>query len=148
MTIGFGKINRLKDVKLLWLDDYRNPFDKEVDWMVFSPIGRDCEVVWVKSYYEFVKWIENNGLPDAICFDHDLGKLKEIELRNLGYSKAEARKAKAEEKTGYDAAKWLVNYCMEKDCDIPKFNIQSSNPVGKENITSYLMSYHNSFYNT
>ena len=32
---------------LLWLDDWRNPLDEEIDWMVFSPIGRDVNVVWV-----------------------------------------------------------------------------------------------------
>lgn len=58
--------------KLLWLDDYRNPFDTKTDWMIFSPIGRDVEIHWVKNYQEFVDWIIENDLPDGICFDHDL----------------------------------------------------------------------------
>lgn len=33
---------------LLWLDDRRNPFDTQVDWLIFSPIGRDVDVVWVQ----------------------------------------------------------------------------------------------------
>lgn len=105
-------MKRLK--RLLWLDDYRNPLEN--DWLVFSPIGRDVEVSWVKSYKEFVSWVHLNGLPDGICFDHDLG----------------------EEKTGYDAAKWLVEYCLDYNLDLPKWNIQSSNPVGKENIECLL----------
>ena len=45
--------------KLLWLDDYRNPF--EDNWLNFSPIPiNQLEVVWVKSYNEFVEWIEKN----------------------------------------------------------------------------------------
>ena len=39
--------------KLLWLDDVRNPFEN--DWLNFSPIGKNVEVHWVKSYDEFIK---------------------------------------------------------------------------------------------
>lgn len=60
---------------LLFLDDIRNPF-KNPEWLTFSPISPD-KVVWVKSYYEFINWITENGLPDAICFDHDLGAIEE-----------------------------------------------------------------------
>ena len=99
---------------LLWLDDYRDPMSN--DWLNFSPIGKDIEVVWVKDYNEFIGWINTNGLPDGICFDHDLG----------------------EGLNGYDCAKWLVEYCMEHNLGLPKWNIQSSNPVGRENINCLL----------
>ena len=55
---------------LLWLDDVRDPFQN--DWINFSPIGKNVGVVWVTTYQEFVDWIMIHGLPDAICFDHDL----------------------------------------------------------------------------
>lgn len=127
---------------LLWLDDVRDPNDPDIDWLVFSPIGRDVSVVWVKSYTEFVKYITENGLPDGICFDHDLGKLTEIELLKLGYSKAEARKRKNEEKTGYDCAKWLVDFCMNNHIkSLPAWNMQSANPVGRENIDKILSNF-------
>ena len=45
--------------------------------------------------------------------------------------------------TGYDCAKWLVEYCMDNDKDIPPYGIQSANPVGKENIDKLLKSYKN-----
>ena len=105
--------------KLLWLDDYRNPY--ESDWLIFSPIGRDVDVIWLKSYNEFIEYIEQNGMPDGICFDHDLG----------------------DEKTGYDCAKWLVEYCMDNGLSIPKWNVQSSNPVGKDNINGLLNNFLN-----
>lgn len=62
--------------KLLWLDDIRSPFELlpgGSTWLVFSPIKSSFETYWVKSYNEFVDWIKINGLPDGICFDHDLG---------------------------------------------------------------------------
>jgi hypothetical protein len=111
---------------LLWLDDVRDPFeyldaeDGPIGWLVFSPLSHPFKTIWVKSYDEFTQWIEANGLPDGICFDHDIS---------------------SEEKTGYDAAKWLCNYCDDKNLSLPLWNIQSANPVGKENIKSYLTNY-------
>ena len=58
----------------------------------------------------------------AIFFDHDLGEDKNG--------------------TGYDAAKWLVDYCMENgEIDVPDWGIQSANPVGRDNINSLLKNY-------
>lgn len=110
---------------LLWLDDYRDPYDKKTDWMVYSPIGRKVDVIWVMSYQEFIDHIMIHGLPDGICFDHDLGST---------------------ELSGYDCAKWLVNYCLDNNKKIPPYGIQSSNPVGRENIDKLLKSF-NKFIN-
>lgn len=111
---------------LLWLDDVRDPTTN--DWLVFSPIGRDVNVVWVKRYREFVGWIKENGLPDGICFDHD------IESFHIS-------KSTYVEKTGFDCAKWLVDYCIDNDLDLPAWNIQSDNPIGKNNINGLLNNY-------
>ena len=108
--------------KILWLDDYRNPYE----WipyikMVYPRMVKEPNVViWVKSYNEFVEYITNHGLPDAIGFDHDLAD----EGPN--------------EKTGYDAAKFLVEYCLENNADLPEFESQSTNPAGRENIINLL----------
>lgn len=112
--------------KLLWLDDIRNPFTG--DWLMeYVPkfaYGKG-EVIWVKNYNEFVDWINTNGLPDIIAFDHDL----------------------AENKSGYDCAKWLVEYCLDNKLKLPNWIIQSANPVGKENIESLLNNYHKFYLN-
>jgi len=119
---------------LLWLDDYRDPLDKQTDWMAFSPIGRNVNVVWVTSFKEFVDYITINGLPDGICFDHDLGFTNEYYVEN-GLDSPEV------EENGYDCAKWLVDYCIDNNKNLPSYNIQSANPVGKENIDKYLKSF-------
>jgi hypothetical protein len=116
---------------LLWLDDARDPNTN--DWLNFSPIERPFHVVWVKSYDEFVSFINENGLPDGICFDHDLADIKEIEGSNLVIASDWCQ-----EKTGYDCAKWLVSYCLDHSLPLPKYNIQSANPIGKENIDKLL----------
>jgi hypothetical protein len=122
--------------KLLWLDDIRNPLEN--NWLNFSPIEQPFECIWVKSYKDFVNFIKENGLPDAICFDHDLGEDVASELVSKGINKKEARRKKKELPTGYDCAKWLVDYCIKNNKKIPLFNIQSANPVGAENIRSLL----------
>ena len=72
-----GNIKLLSENKepiaLLWLDDRINPMEQRMDWLAYSPIGRDVNVIWVKNYVDFKSWIQNNGLPGAICFDYDLG---------------------------------------------------------------------------
>ena len=123
-------------MKLLWLDDIRDPNTN--DWLVFSPIPRMdiTEVIWAKSFDDFCLWIHYNGLPDGICFDHDLSDVKEIPNSNLVLASDWNN-----EKTGLDCAKWLVEYCIKHNKPLPLYNIQSANTVGKANIDSYLKSY-------
>lgn len=101
---------------LLWVDDARNPM--EDDWMNFSPIGRNCKVIWAQSYQEAIDFLEKEW-PDAICLDHDLG----------------------EGKSGYDIAKYIVDRCIDEGKKLPEFASQSANPVGRENIITLLSNY-------
>ena len=72
--------------------------------------------MWVKSYLEFTNWVAENGVPDMVCFDHDLG----------------------EDMSGYDAAKFLIDLCLENGIKVPDWNIQSANPVGIQNINQLM----------
>ena len=103
----------------LFLDDKRLPADC-ITYMQKKGIDTSVYLLpWqiVRSYDEFVNWIEQNGLPGIISFDHDLDETG---------------------KSGMDAAKWLVNYCLEKDLALPQYIIHSMNPVGAENIKALL----------
>lgn len=108
--------------KLLWLDDIRNPLLDTVG-KVPKNEGR-LEIEWVLDYSEFISYIDRNGLPDIISFDHDLG--------DIGNHK---------EKTGYDCAKYLVDYCIDNNKLMPKFYVHSDNTVGAKNIISLLNNY-------
>ena len=111
----------MTNTKLIWLDDIRNPFKD--NWILsYAPEFSKSEsnIIWLKSYTEFIKWINKNGIPSKVCFDHDLGD---------------------SEMTGYDCAKWLATHCMNNNIKLPKWEIQSANPVGKTNINSYLNNY-------
>lgn len=111
-------------MKRLYLDDIRTPEDN--DWIV------------VRNYNEFVDYILNNGIPELISFDHDLAEehmsdyfrnqyngINGIEVIEYGSFK---------EKTGMDAAKWLIEYCLDNNLELKNITVHSANPCGSENI--------------
>ena len=129
---------------LLWLDDIRDPLDEEVDWMVFSCLGKNCEVHWVKNYDSFVGWIKQYGLPDGINFDHDLADehyTPQEYWDDYDRSKSYQDSRYYTEKTGYDCAKWLVEYCFNRSEKLPKYYVHSATPVGADNIRRVLKNY-------
>jgi hypothetical protein len=132
------KMEETKFKNLLWLDDLRNPHEGK--WIEeFAPDYLNSgSIIWVLNYEEFIEWIRKNGLPEMICFDHDLGEDVAIKLVSKGFNKKKAREVKKLAKSGYDCAKWLVDYCIDHDLQIPDWNVQSANPVGKENINGLL----------
>lgn len=125
---------------LLWLDDLRNPF-LNIEGKVPTEEGT---IIWVLNYDEFTQYIEKFGLPDIISFDHDLGE--EHYTPEEYWDDYEASKAYQEaqvytEKTGFDCAKWLVDYCMDNNKELPKYYVHSANPVGADNIRGLLENY-------
>lgn len=111
-------------MKRLFLDDERFPqtalngglvaFDGDLykndsDWFI------------ARNYNEFVTYITESGIPDYVSFDHDLADIKVDG-----------------EKTGYDCAKWLADYCFDNGFKLPKYQVHSANNVGKKNIQDYL----------
>jgi hypothetical protein len=114
--------------KVLWLDDLRDPSQGQFKIWLNLAFGENLDVTWVKNYDEFVKYFKKNEMPYAISFDHDLGN----ELTDH---------PELNEKTGLDCAKWIVDYCMNNAVRLPKYFVHSANPVGRENIQSYLDNY-------
>lgn len=101
----------------LFLDDVRT-VDMVYDYSQIS----EFEVV--RSYDEFVAYIQKNGLPEFISFDNDLGLDENGEIAPDGYA----------------AAKWLV---YESGLDLRKlqFKVHSANPVAAEQIRGLLNNY-------
>jgi hypothetical protein len=123
----------------LYLDDIRIPFDSVK--YTKNTIYKDVNWVIVRSYYEFVRYITKNGLPKIISFDHDLADehysndmYKGTEVYNKNYEKFQ-------EKTGYDAVKWLVDYCIDNNLKFPEWYLHTMNPAGMENMKSYILNY-------
>jgi hypothetical protein len=114
-------------MKKVFLDDYRKPSDifylsvdfnyqENNDWLI------------IKSYDEFILYINESGLPDLISFDHDLSQdhyLPENQ-HEIKYDSIE--------KTGYHALKWLITYCEQNKLSLPVCKVHSQNIIGKNNM--------------
>jgi hypothetical protein len=114
-------------MKKLYLDDTRVPDPS---------LGFDH----VKDYESFVDYILRNGLPDEISFDHDLAY--EHVRDYLNHKDGPLNYKSYEEKTGFDAAKWIVRFCMNNELIVPKTYCHSMNTVGSVNIRTYLNNYY------
>ena len=98
----------------LWIDD--QAYDPETP-------ERHAPEGWLvaTSNAEAMKIVEENGLPNLIDFDHDLG----MKLNH------------PDEVTTF--IKWMIEKHL--DCKVPDYRIHSANPAGRENIKSLMDSW-------
>lgn len=115
--------------KNLFLDDVRLPNDAFQYTQQTIFLNHNWEVVI--NYNEFTNWITRYGLPRFISFDHDLADFDELNENQDA------------EKTGYDCAKWLIDYCLDNNLKCPNFYCHSMNPVGRDKINSILEQFKN-----
>jgi len=125
----------------IYLDDLRTPTTGT--WQV------------VRSYNEFVNKVTEIGLEniDTISLDHDLGDdaINEYIYNTMLNYKIDY--SNISEKTGYDCAKWLVEYFYDQNptrldmhssykkqtpIEFPKVLVHSANPIGSANIMGYI----------
>lgn len=121
-------------MRYLFLDDERVPSD--VTWL---DIPRTNKWEIVRSFNSAVEWVNNNGFPDIISFDHDLG-YEEFDTNENGIIIVTNA---TETKSGYDFAKWLIEHDLDNN-SMPEhftFTVHSMNPVGAKNITMLLNKY-------
>lgn len=83
------------------------------------PWKDDGYTVVCRTVYDFINLIKERGLPNRVWFDHDMG---------------------SGQPTGADAAKWLVEYCIEHKLPLPHVGVHSQNPCGRDNIKAILRS--------
>lgn len=128
----------------IYLDDVRTPISKE--WIV------------VRDYDEFVDTVIKYGFEniDYISLDHDLGESAMAEYYRNVAKNFTLDYNNITEKTGYDCAKWLIDYYYsnynnddnsrsekkENGITFPMIYVHSANPIGSANIIGYI----NNFY--
>lgn len=117
--------------RLLFLDDIRYPIDVYRYTKQDIYLRNDWHIV--RNYEEFINRIFEYGLPELISFDHDLADEHNWDNDTKRFV----------EKTGYDCAKWLIDYCMDNDLALTEFYCHSMNTVGKENIESLFKNFKN-----
>lgn len=131
----------------LFLDDIRNPID------CFSymhsrigdnnPLYLDKDWVIARNFSEFCRFITQYAeLGDNfthISFDHDLAD-GHYEVPNTEYIPEQydnnIESGLYDEKTGYDAAKWLKEYYEVNKLELPVMFVHSMNPIGARNIVN------------
>jgi hypothetical protein len=127
---------------VLFLDDERMP--DQVTWAEFP---RYDSIFIARSFDGFVRHVEFFGLPKFVCFDHDLADFhyavmleENAQADSYTYNDGDLIKTfdYGPEKTGYDCAKWLVEYCVNNQKKFPRYIVHSKNNVGKERIESYV----------
>jgi hypothetical protein len=128
----------------LFLDDDREP------WQVgnyMRPVElraqyRLEEWVVVRSYNEFIGTIARMGIPKKVSFDHDL--CDEHYMVVVANFPTEDNHPSLRERTGLDCAKYLALVCATGYGKVfPEYYVHSMNPVGKENIISYIENHKN-----
>ncbi len=102
---------------MIFLDDERIPQD--VTWESYPDA---YNVIVLRTFNDFTNYITKLGVPDFVSFDHDLADYDEH----------------GHERTGYDCARWLVDYCVVSESKFPYFVVHSQNPIGKQNIERYI----------
>jgi len=125
----------------IYLDDLRTPVDN--GWLV------------VRNFHEFVNLVNKVGITNIslISLDHDLGDTAIKEYFNNVSKNYKLDYDNIEEKTGYDAAKWMVNEFYDKypkrltmsrfdkkqtPVRFPEVVVHSANPIGSANIMGYI----------
>lgn len=125
----------------IYLDDIRTPVDNE--WIV------------VRDYDEFINKVNELGLEKIglISLDHDLGDTAMSEYYTNVTTNFQLDYGNIKEKTGLDAAKFLVqtfylknphrlsmsrHHKKNQKIDFPKVYVHSANPIGAHNIMGYI----------
>jgi hypothetical protein len=139
--------NKGKDKKFLFLDDVRVPrnaflWDKNQSLYEASGIP---EIKWdiVRSYDEFVEYIQKNGIPDVVSFDNDLWDVG-YELQTNPTDEALAKQFQMigwqefDIKTGAHCAQYLVEACKVRRVPIPKYYIHTANSAARPIIKEIL----------
>lgn len=124
--------------KHIYLDDIRTP--KDDFWTI------------VRNADEFVKEVQTTGLEniEVISLDHDLGTSAMAEYHNNVRPNYQLDYENIIEKTGYDCAKWLIDFYYTKMDNrsraekkkegivFPTVYVHSANPIGSANIMGYV----------
>jgi hypothetical protein len=128
----------------LFLDDVRVPSDC-IGYMPMriggnAVIYHSIDWVIVRDHYQFINWITKNGLPNLISFDHDLS---DEHYSPLMYTSEDQYQEAIEgtAPTGYDSAKWLIEYCIENNQSLPEWVVHSMNPIGVDRIQNILINF-------
>ena len=121
----------------LFLDSIKLPVDA-YDTMILrvgDKASRYQNLEWdiVRTYNQFVKWINDNGMPELVSFGHDLTEEHYEIVCACGSS--EDFPEEFEDETGHDCVLYLIEYAKDHPAEkFPEVMVHSMNPYGSERI--------------
>ncbi len=136
-------VKEYKPVRYLFLDDIRVP-----DRTIIPQTGKSLTETsgispwqWdiVRSYDEFVNYIETYGIPQVVAFDNDLD-FSEIKKLEVMLARGEYDYKQFNVKTGCHCAEYLADKCIRLNHPIPTYYIHTMNALAKPIIKSILES--------
>jgi hypothetical protein len=96
--------------------------------------GKSNKWIYARNYDEFVDLVSSNfDQIELISFDHDIYSWEYVEDINGDL--------KPIEKTGKDAAQFVVDFCMDNNKKLPDWFVHSDNTNGNKNIRILLLNY-------
>lgn len=117
----------------LIVDDERTP-PQIYAMMKFNNVYLNKDIFVVRNVKHFSEILNSKGIPHTVSLDHDMSlDSYSIEIENV--------KLKLKD-DGFSCAKILCYYHSQNiDLEFPQVYVHSQNPIGKENILSYINSY-------
>jgi hypothetical protein len=127
----------------LFLDDLRYPKDAYLsdthESLIDSTGIPNNQWQIVRTYDSFVRYIEKNGLPSIISFDHDLHQEHiEYYFKVTALTKGVIEYGNLKNKTGKSCAEYLVKKWIEAGKPPIKTYVHSANSYGAANIQKVL----------
>ena len=119
-------------MKRLFLDDWRIPTDCATYMWQRRADCRDYHEEWSvsRSFGQFARYIDSEGIPDLVSLDYDLADVEELK-ESLGieewFDMDEGRAY-----TGSDCLSYLIGKCRAEKKPLPKIYIHSANPDGSD----------------
>lgn len=128
-------VDEYKPRRFLFLDDIRNPenawvYSENKTLQQYSGI---CNTKWdiVRSYDQFVEYVEKYGIPQVVSFDNDLVYVHDHEISSdeliKEYSMIAWKDSKY--KMGVHCADWLCELCKERQHPLPTYYVHSANTL-------------------
>lgn len=126
----------------IFLDDIRNPQECHYtsnprfyylnDWIIVRDFKQFCTKI--EELFAKGSW------PITVSLDHDLADKHYLDS-GIEADQYDEYYVGLPEKTGLDCAKWLADFCLANNLELPECHIHSMNTVGAENIKSFLNSF-------
>lgn len=126
---NYENIFRKKKSYNLFLDDVREVEDaiiqKTLKKLTTASGIPATDWVIVRSYAEFVKTIEDKGIPSVVSFDNDLSQ-EHTRYFVTNHEKPDFN-VDVYNDNGISCARFLIQYCKEQKKPIPTYYVHSAN---------------------